>query len=177
MIMLEGRSFKSRAVWLVRNSTPAQVWGFALVSALVALEDLAIPFATVQPPVSEFYHRMARDPERYAVIDVAPRRRSRTLYYATIHGKPLIGGYVSRPTRASQRFLRETPVLASLFAHAPHPGPEASRRLATAIFKRYDIRYVISRHGERRGYIEDVLRLPLVFEDEGLRAYEARPVR
>ncbi len=79
-----------------------------MVSALVVVEYLAVPYVQTEVPVSEFYHEMARDEDVYGVIDIPSR--AVTLYLATIHKKPLVGGYVSRPSQEALNFLNETPV-------------------------------------------------------------------
>ncbi len=58
-----------------------------------------------------------------------------TQYLQTVHGKRLVGGYLSRVTREQKQFHLKYPVLASLIAlserDAP-PLPEPQRRLAMA---------------------------------------------
>ncbi|MBW2447081.1 MAG: hypothetical protein JRG83_14280 [Deltaproteobacteria bacterium] len=137
------------------------------IGALLMVEYRATPFPTVRLDIPHFYRELAQEPERFGVIDVP--RDSRALYFSTIHGKPLVGGYVSRRAQSDRDFLEQTPIIATLTVGAP--APSEARRLARAVFTEHDIRYVILRSGSHVGFLEETLALPLHFEGDGIRVY------
>ncbi len=63
----------------------------------LALETATFPNATVAVTAPVFYGQIAHDtaPQR-AIVDVPLRDESIYEYYQTIHGHPLVGGYLSR---------------------------------------------------------------------------------
>jgi hypothetical protein len=68
------------------------------VSAVILFEFLAIPFPTVPPGWNvPIYSKIAQEPGRFAILEL-PLRLSFGDYlaYQTVHGKPIIGGYLSR---------------------------------------------------------------------------------
>jgi hypothetical protein len=68
------------------------------VSAVILFEFLAIPFPTVPPGWNvPIYGKIAQEPGRFAILEL-PLRLSFGDYlaYQTVHGKPIIGGYLSR---------------------------------------------------------------------------------
>ncbi len=140
----------------------------ALISVLVIMEYLAIPYVTTKVEVSEFYYEMAKDEDVYGVIDIPSG--AVTLYLATIHKKPIVGGYVSRPSAKALNFLSETPVIKDLMVS----GKTASKdipKTAKDIFARYNIRYVITHSNAYRDFLEKELDLKVHYEDKLIRVY------
>lgn len=90
----------------------------ALVAALVGLlllEHLAIPFPleAVSPP--RFYQQLAASPEPGTVLELPYCKQCGiTNYRQTVHGRPIIGGYISRrlyyPVRDAPPFRDLAPV-------------------------------------------------------------------
>jgi hypothetical protein len=69
--------------------------GGAFVALL--LETMAFPHPTVDLPVSGFYRQIATDAApKKAIVDVPMRDESIYEYYQTVHGHPMVGGYLSR---------------------------------------------------------------------------------
>jgi len=154
-----------------------------VVSVFIMLEYLAIPYTTTQIHVPEFYKKLREDKEEYAIIDIPSRPV--TLYFQTIHRKRLIGGYVSRPSKKAIDFLSNTPVINELMLN-PKAAKEAKgsgreplskqslqgkKQVAKHIFEQYNIRYVITHTDDKREFIEKTLKLPCVYDAEGIRAY------
>jgi hypothetical protein len=68
----------------------------ALVAALLA-EHLTAPYPLERPSPPPFYQQLAGSPEQGAILEWPNCRRcSRSNYFQTVHGRPIIGGYVSR---------------------------------------------------------------------------------
>jgi hypothetical protein len=104
----------------------------ALVAPLAAVALLVVEFfPTVVPTqhvgIPRAYRAVAADPDRGAVLEIPLQWRTgfnaygdvagdhtRTMYYATRHGKPLVGGMVARlPQRLVDDFLT-TPLYAQV---------------------------------------------------------------
>ena len=146
-------------------------FGFiALTLLLVVMEYLAIPYVTTKIEVSDFYYEMATDEDVYGVIDIPSG--AVTLYLATIHKKPLVGGYVSRPSERALNFLRETPVIKDLMGTGK-TGAEDIAKTAREVFSKYNIRYVITHSGAYRDFLEKELGLKIHYEDELIRVYDS----
>src|SRR3989338_614788 len=85
-----------------------------LIIGLVILEYLAIPRTTFsQIKIPDIYKKIANDKEDYVVVD-APLNDfggAYSMYYQTIHGKKVVGGYVARTPLYSKYFIENNPVL------------------------------------------------------------------
>jgi hypothetical protein len=81
-----------------RSGVPALAGVVAVVVPLLILfEYLAVPFPTVPPGWNvPIYQRIAQEHGRFAVLELPLRPFSDYMAYQTIHGKPLVGGYLSR---------------------------------------------------------------------------------
>jgi hypothetical protein len=104
---------------------------------------------------------------------------SRVLYYQTIHGKPIVGGFVARMSPALSAAYRESPALNTLLAlSAGDPVDERTRRRSrdalVSFFEHANVRYVVvDMHATRVPLHEFLASLPLVLidSDEGHRLY------
>ncbi len=81
--------------------------------AVACLEQLSIPFPTTAISVPDFY-RQLHDGALLEVTNVITRNPS--LLYQTVHGRPVVGGYVARPTVNNEDFLYDSPVVGRLFS-------------------------------------------------------------
>jgi len=72
--------------------------GLALaLAALILFEFLSTPYPTVPPGWGvPIYSRIAQEPGRFALLELPLRPFGDYMAYQTIHGKPIIGGYLSR---------------------------------------------------------------------------------
>ena len=131
----------------------------AAVVAVIALERLVLPYPTVHIDVPPFYAALARDPSPFGVLDVADNQAV-PMYFATIHGKPIVAGMVARLPLAAQRFIDETPGLPMLLYDRAAPATPASNE-RRCLCRRLEIRYV-QRDSKRRENVRDVLGLPMI---------------
>jgi hypothetical protein len=73
---------------------------FGLLVGWLLFENAALPYPTTPVEASPFYARLARDPRPVAVLEVPipdhPGVYPRRMFYQTLHGKPVYGGYLSR---------------------------------------------------------------------------------
>lgn len=84
---------------LARRPTLRAMLAAATIVGLL-VEHITLPYP-VQPVVEPpFYQQLARDAEAGTVLELPIRTtRSQSLYYQTVHRRPIVGGYISRPLR------------------------------------------------------------------------------
>jgi hypothetical protein len=115
----------------------------AALVALVALDNLArLPLVGIYiPPV---YAEMARDGERYGIFEAPLSYRSSAafLLYQTVHGKGIVGGYISR----TQPYPLMGIPLVRVIANAqdePDIVAQNGERIASSVFSYFNIRYLM----------------------------------
>jgi len=108
----------------------------------------------------------ADDPDTWAVLDVWDYYRP--MWYATIHRKPMVGGYLSRVPKRLDDWLDRQP---SFVLSISIPPCQGSVRQKVARSTRPRVRYVITREVSNV-CVERELNLPRVYEGEGVRIYE-----
>jgi len=150
--------------------------------ALVLLDFAAIPYPVSPPDTPDFYHTLAADERDGGVMNLPMGwDRPGYLLYQTVHGKPLIAGYISRtdPRTLPGRVpvINRFRLLAEDINHVDDPA-----LLAPTIFEFVDIRWVIlDRYKMPPGFerdfdeklIQDIFgaKQP-VYKDERLTVYE-----
>jgi hypothetical protein len=120
-------------------------WASLCLALLILFEYCTVPVPVVSPPDSAFYQRLRGEEGEFAVADF-PIDLSRDKYYMfvqTIHGRPMVGGHVSRPPVDAYDFIESVPILTIALERAPGPGecPDVSRQLRP--LAETDVRYVI----------------------------------
>ena len=110
-----------------RRGVPAFMGVVAVVvPLLIMFEYLAVPFPTVPPGWNvPIYQRIAQEPGRFAVLELPLRPFSDYMAYQTIHGKPLVGGYLSR--QPPYRLPDENPAVHYLLDTTPVGNPVATQ--------------------------------------------------
>jgi len=99
-------------------------WGMAAAGIAVAIIASDYAFRPTFSELPATVQLSPAAPDRRRVLD--PRLgSSETMYQQTLHGRPLVGGYISRPRRALVDAYAEDPVLGWLFGTEPEPQPEA----------------------------------------------------
>ncbi len=131
----------------------------AIVAAVLAVELVAAPRPLYSAQVSEIYGIIAADPDharRVLELPVGLRDgtsslgnySARSQFRQTRHGKPLVGGYLSRISESRKQRYRRMPVLDVLIRlSAGEPVDDASietaRRRCPGFLKRANIGYVV----------------------------------
>ena len=135
------------------------------IAALALLESWPHAFVTSTWPAPRFLRDLARDGQRWAVVDATSPTRQ--LWHQMLHGHPQVGGYVTRAPERLERFLTETPVLRPFFGEggAMPPRPEAIRAL-----QQWNVRFVIV-DGTRLAAAR-ALRVPVAFQGGGITVFE-----
>lgn len=142
-----------------------------LLFVLMIAELYPAPVDSSAVIVPKFYTTLAQDTAVYNIMDFS-QDPPKVLYYQTVHHKPLIGGYTSRPTLASQRFLDTTPVLSDLYSDDykyQRTSPPADGK---AILKSLNIKYVLvpAYHRSLRAYLGK-MHLQVVSKDIEMMVY------
>jgi hypothetical protein len=104
------------------------------VGVVLAFELLPAPRRLANADTPEIYQTIARDPRPLRVLDVPFGVRdglsslgdfnASSLVYQTVHGKELIGGYLSRIDDRTKRFYEDIPTLRALMALSAGRTPE-----------------------------------------------------
>jgi hypothetical protein len=78
-------------------SWAAQLAAAIVIPAIILFEYLSAPFPTVPPGWNvPIYAQIAKEPGNFALLELPIRPFGDYMAYQTIHGKPIIGGYLSR---------------------------------------------------------------------------------
>jgi len=104
------------------------------VTLLILFEYSVVPVPTVQPPSSAFYRQLAEEEGEFAVVDLPVGYSTHGKYYMflqTLHGRPIVGGHVSRVPEGALDFIADVPFLVAAQAHPPDGGElgDVSRQL------------------------------------------------
>jgi hypothetical protein len=142
---------------LIRNFP--RKWYLTMVLLIVLLfETLPARLAAIQIEVPGYVTALAALPNDGGVLDLVTKISSLPLYYQTIDGKPITGGYVSRyPTSV----VNQDEVLAETIE---------SRNYAK-LWATYHIRYIVT-HGTIRAQVgQPYITIKAVYDQSGVRIY------
>lgn len=93
----------------------ARVAAAGLLVALRLAEQSALPFPTATAVTPALYRTIAADARPTAVLDLATiEDQAEPLLHQTVHGHPILGGYLARTPRSKVRLLSENPVVRRL---------------------------------------------------------------
>ena len=157
-------------------------WQWAIVAA-VFVEFLGAPIPLTELVTPPVYRQLAEIRDDGAVCEVpfgigdglsegVGSQERRVLYYATIHGHPLVGGYIGRMPPGVAEAYERMPVVGNLLrlssgrpAVADAAGPQPCRYL------------VVDRETaspELQAYVQTALRLDLLAASDGHDLYRVR---
>ncbi len=114
-----------------------------MMVVLMAAEFLVLPYPLAAAGYHiPFYEQVAREPGRFALLELPLRPMSDYLAYQTVHGKPLVYGYLSR--QPPDPFVEGTPVLHYLLNSTP-PDSLTPAAVAAGVpaLRAAQVRYVI----------------------------------
>ncbi len=174
----------------------------------ILLEHLAVPLPTTDARVPEVYRLIAAEPGEFAVLQlplgwrnsfgVLGSEQTNLQYFQTVHGKPLIGGNISRAPAYKMDYFGRIPLFKALtdleMYRQVDPQTDAAARAAAAdLMTLYDVRYFITTPAipgrypyqdtihQTEAYALAVLPLekPAFWEGDGYKAYRViqKPVR
>lgn len=153
------------------------------VSLLILAEFCQFPFPMMAAGITPaWYQELAADPEEFAIVGMPISSRWADkfyMYYQMEHGKPMVGGHVSRPPVESIEFMVNSPFLYDmLYQREMDPAlvdvTHQLRYLADA-----NVRYVILHKnfvaGEKIAAWKDWLTIAPVYEDDLTVVYRTAP--
>jgi len=186
--------------YAMRNAHPFVYLSTCLLAALVILEHLAVPLPTTDARIPEVYQRIGAEPGEFAVMQLPlgwrdsygalGSEQTNLQYFQTGHGKPIIGGNISRAPAEKMGYFARIPLFKALtdleLYRDLHPQTDAAARAgAGPLMSLYDVRYFVTTPPipgrfpyqdtwkRTEDYALDVLPLekPAVWEQDGYRAY------
>jgi hypothetical protein len=195
------------AAWGVKEALDKAKKGRGILTvgifAILAMEFSALPFPisaqrhlpvrSFSPPpaqtlqaVPEFYKRIAKDRDDYALFDVNcgkfyGRRLEDVMVYQMLHNKKMVGGRMARTTMEKANDFIRTPFLYEVLLNRVQPKitdlPCAWRQsFVKKILEQYNIRYVIvPRESEfyPKNTVPEVYGLCKIFEDQDILVYQS----
>jgi hypothetical protein len=163
------------------ESTKASRPRFALfisvaIALLITLEYLAIPLHLTPTALDDFYHRMAADTEPYAVLDVKWDANF-LLHAQTVHGHPLVGGWLARLPEKQAAYLNQGGLDKSFLYLLLGPegktlsDPVAIQSAIQAALAERNVRYIIDHHNVAKPFLQQFAGWPVVYEGDEIVVY------
>lgn len=156
----------------------------AVVSLFILAEYWLVPFPTIATDITpSWYQQLAADPQEFAIVGLPISSRWADkfyMYYQMEHGKPMVGGHVSRPPVESIDFMVNSPFLYDmLYQREMDPAlvdvTHQLHYLAAA-----DVRYAILHKNfvsaEKIAAWKDWLTFAPLYEDDMTVVYRTEPV-
>jgi hypothetical protein len=171
------------SAWRARSRRPTALLMGAL--SLIAVDLLPAPFPVVVLDHPPLYDMLRDRPERGAVCELPLGVRDgfgelgaldhRVLFYQTIHGRPLVGGFVARLPPSVLDAYRADPLISALLRLSAPTGdsdtsvPSPDRQSAATLLRRDGIRFVMLNRATAPpalfDYVVHDLPLTLISED------------
>ena len=137
---------RGAAAWWRSPGLKGSLLGF-VVPALILFEFLSIPFPMVPPGWGvPIYAKIAAEPGNFALLELPLRPFGDYMAYQTIHGKPIVGGYLSR--QPPYPVLDQVPALKYLLDSTTPDDPIRQKVVngqGVDQLKEMNVRYVIIR--------------------------------
>ncbi|MCC7416332.1 MAG: hypothetical protein IT176_04260 [Acidobacteria bacterium] len=185
--------FASSAAALARRWPHARRWIVAGLGALLVFELFPAPRPLFSARIPSIYRIVQNDPRPGARVLELPfgvrdgtmtvgNFTARTQYYQTAHGKPILGGYLSRVSERRVRESLRAPVLRAMIRASegqPLTGDEMARLRAAwpAFIARTSVAYIVldaARGAPALRPIVEALDLEKLGEDPPLTLYRPR---
>jgi hypothetical protein len=147
-----------------------------IVSLLIIFEYLAVPVRLTPTKTADFYRIVASDTETYAVLDI--KWDANFLMHAqTVHGKPLIGGWLARLPQDQATYLDQGSLdrvflylllgaEGATLTDLPMIQPAIQAELA-----RRDVRYIVDHDRLAGPWIEQIVGWPVAYTEDNLVVY------
>ncbi|MHB8100980.1 MAG: hypothetical protein ACYDEF_02105 [Methanosarcina sp.] len=121
-----------------------------VIGSLIIFEYLAIPFPVSAVSEPSFYEEISQDRDNYALLEIPATLNYsagvNTIYYQTIHGKPVVGNWAARFPSNARDFELNTPVIRELTYLQPFTVDILNQdinQIGTSILNYYNISYVV----------------------------------
>jgi hypothetical protein len=163
------------------------VWGITAVSrhrlpwlaSLFIITEALMAYPQYPLDIPAWYQQIAQTTDHYAFLDIPMGSRSfdkEYMLYQLTHGKPLVGGHVSRLPREALAFINSVPLLQA--AQADNESPEALVNVShqMKLLAQAGVRYLVLHkkflsQEQTLAWQAWLIRRPL-FEDDALVVYE-----
>ncbi|NOZ28175.1 MAG: hypothetical protein GXP39_09015 [Chloroflexi bacterium] len=150
--------------WAIRRLSPGhRREGIAgalagLLAAAILFEHAAVPLPLTDARVPPIYEQIANEPGDFALLQlplgwrnsfgVLGSERTQVQFYQTVHGKPMLGGNISRAPEFKMAYFRRLPLFQAIteteFGRPVPPEVDAAARAQAAdLMYLYDVRYLI----------------------------------
>jgi hypothetical protein len=175
----------------------------SLLAALILVEHLAVPLPTTDASIPEVYHQISQEPGDFAILQLPlgwrnsygtlGSEQTQLQYLQTAHGKPMIGGNISRAPAYKMDYFARIPLFRALtdlemYRDVSPEVDAAARAQAGDLMSLYDVRYFITTPAipgrypyqdtwqRTEKYALGVLPLekPAFWERDGYRAYRVK---
>jgi hypothetical protein len=171
-------ALKTRRAALAPAALIAGLLIFVEYAAPTLFPSLPTAFPMRAIPVSDFYTTyLPQADDHYAIAPLPTARHidKAYLYYQTFHGRPIIGGLISRPSDEVYTFIRSNPLLSAGQGDEPNPpAADVDVEAALAHLAEADIGYLVfdkNAMGEMLEAWREVVPRQPVYEDQFLVAY------
>lgn len=180
--------------------TPVAILLAGLLALAVILEHLSVPLPTTDARIPDIYAQIGAEPGEFAIMQLPLGWRNSfgvlgsemTLlqYFQTAHGKPMLGGNISRAPAYKMDYFARIPLFKAItdlemYRDVPPDVDAAARAQAADLMALYDVRYLITSppipgrfpyqdtYQRTEEYALDVLPVeqPAFWEGDGYRAY------
>ncbi len=174
-----------------------------MLAAAILFEHAAVPLPLTDARVPALYRQIAAEPGEFAILQlplgwrnsfgVFGSERTQVQFYQTVHGKPMLGGNISRAPDFKMDYFRRLPLFQAIteteFGRPVPPEIDAAARAQAAdLMYLYDVRYLIvlppipgrfpyaNTYATTRDYARSLLPVePQPFYDQdGVQAYRVR---
>ncbi|MCS7221878.1 MAG: interleukin-like EMT inducer domain-containing protein [Anaerolineae bacterium] len=166
-----------------------------VLAVAILFEHAAIPMPLTDARVPAIYRQIAAEPDEFAILQLPLGWRNsfgvfgsewtQVQFYQTVHGKPMLGGNISRAPSFKMEYFRRLPLFQAIaeveFGQPVSPEVDAAARAQAAeLMYLYDVRYLvilppipgrypyIDTYAATREYVLSLLPVePKPFYDEG----------
>ncbi len=130
-----------------------------LLAVLILAEHLAVPLPTTDAQVPEVYREIEAQPGEFAVMQLPlgwrnsygtlGSEQTNLQYFQTVHGKPIIGGNISRAPAYKMDYFARIPLFKALtdlemYREVDSQTDAAARAGAGPLMALYDVRYFVT---------------------------------
>jgi hypothetical protein len=142
------------------------------------LIEYVVKYPMYRLDVPEWYSQLSQEEGDFAILELPMDNRGddeEYMYYQSVHGKPLVGGHVSRPPRETFAFINQVPMLQGFPENQDPPSDLVNVGHQLYLLAKADIHYLVlhKRHfsqNQLAGWRE-WLSLEPVHEDDELVVY------
>jgi hypothetical protein len=180
LAILAAYGFTNLVDWLSAVSGRRSVVNYSttlVVSLLIILEFLPVPLPLTPTNLDSFYTQMGAESDPYAILDIK-WDANYLLHAQTIHGKPLVGGWLARLPAGQAAFLNQGGLDKSFVYLMLGPkGKDLSDPVAiqSAIQNELDarhVRYIIDHNNIAGPFLEPLLGWPVIYKGDEIVVYK-----